>query len=139
MTTPATIFRELLNDKQRLDVPAKLFGIRFPLYLESFAFDTAGSLSKQYNGGLWNFYSLSNGAFYMAPSQVDPFKVVCENGFEGLMSADAFGITVCLYAYSQLSFSGNPEFSKTCAEQYHSLREFMLEHAEVKAILAATD
>ncbi|MES1979809.1 MAG: antirestriction protein [Pseudomonadota bacterium] len=139
MTSPATIFRELLNDTQRLDVPAKLFGIRFPLYVESFAFDTAGSLSEQYNGGYWNFYSLSNGAFYMAPHQVEPFKVVCENGFEGLMSADAFGITVCLYAYSQLSFSGKPEFAQTCAQQYHWLREFMAEHGEVTSILAATD
>ncbi len=139
MTTPATIFRDLLNDTQRLEVPAKLFGIRFPLYVESFAFDTAGSLSEAYTGGYWNFYSLSNGAFYMAPSQDEPFKVVCENGFEGLMSADAFGITVCLYAYSQLSFSGNPEFAATCAEQYHLLREYMAEHAEVGAILAATD
>jgi hypothetical protein len=139
MTTTATIFRETLTDAQRAAHTHKLFGIRFPMYVESFVFDTAGSLSEAYNGGLWQFHSLSNGAFYMAPDQAGPLHVVCENGFEGGMSADAFGITVCLYAYSHLSFSGNEEFAQTCAQQYHWLREYMAEHAEVAAILGATD
>ncbi|AYQ26907.1 MULTISPECIES: antirestriction protein [unclassified Polaromonas] len=139
MTSPASIFSERLDDRRRLDVPAKLFGIRFPMYVESFVFDTAGSLSEQYNGGLWHFNLLSNGGFYMAPDQAEPFHVICDNGFEGDLSADAFGITVCLYAYSMLSFSGNEEFAQTCAQQYHWLREYMAEHAEMTVILKATD
>lgn len=54
------------------------------------------------------------------------------------MSADAFGITVCMYAYSQLSF-GAGEFAETCAEQYHLLREYMMDHAEAGAVLRTTD
>jgi hypothetical protein len=54
------------------------------------------------------------------------------------MSADAFGITVCLFAYSNLSF-GSGQFAETCGDQYHLLREYMMDHAEAGAILAATD
>ena len=54
------------------------------------------------------------------------------------MSADAFGIAVCLFAYSNLSF-GSGQFAETCAKQYHLLREYMMDHAEAGAILAATD
>lgn len=139
MTSPATIFSERLDDTRRLDVPAKLFGIRFPMYLESFVFDLASSLCDEYDGGYWHFNLLTNGGFYMAPDQARPFHVVCGNGFEGDLSADAFGIAVCLYAYSHLSFSGNSEFAQACAQQYHWLRDFMAEHAEVAKILAATD
>ena len=63
----------------------------------------------------------------------------CENGFEGTLSADAIGITACLYAYSHLSFTDSPDFAEKCAQQYHLLREFMLEHPEAKAILKAID
>jgi hypothetical protein len=66
------------------------------------------------------------------------FEVVSDNGFEGTLSAEAFGVTACLYAYSHLSF-GNDEFARKCASQFHFLREYALEHAEVAAILAATD
>ena len=64
--------------------------------------------------------------------------MVCENGYEGQLSADAFGITVCLYAYSRLSFSGML-IADMCAQQYHLLRAYALEHAEVEGILAAVD
>lgn len=138
MNAPATIFSERLNDTQRLAHTAKLFGIRF-WQVESFVFDTAASLSESYAGGYWHFHSLSNTGFYMAPDQTEPFHVICANGFEGNLSADAFGIAVCLYAFSHLSFSGDTDFAGACAQQYHWLRDFMMEHAEVQAILGAID
>jgi hypothetical protein len=66
------------------------------------------------------------------------YHVTCDNMFEGDLSADALGITACLYAYSHLSFS-NGRFARVSACHYHKLREFMFEHPEVKAILGATD
>jgi hypothetical protein len=67
------------------------------------------------------------------------YHVVCENQFEGDLSADALGITACLYAYSNLSFSGPDVFADICSDHYYWLREFMMGHQEVEAILAATD
>lgn len=83
-------------------------------------------------------FVLDNGGFYMAPNS-DTFQVSCQNGYEGTLSGDAFGITVCLYAYSELSFSDIPELTETCAEQYHLLREYIFDHEEAKAILRAID
>jgi hypothetical protein len=86
----------------------------------------------------WQFHALSNGGFYMAPDGERGFEVSCENGFEGTLSADALGITACLYAFSHVSF-GEGAFAETCAEQYHLLREYTMDHPEVGAILAAID
>ena len=65
--------------------------------------------------------------------------MICSNGFEGVLSADAFGITCSLYAYSLLSFSADEAFGQVCGEQFHRLREYMLDHKEAAAILRAID
>jgi hypothetical protein len=116
-----------------------LFGaVDFPFRVEPTIFNFAGQLSASYDGGLWEFYALSHGGFYMAPKTDDPFEVICENGFEGRLSTCAFGMTVCLYAYSHLSFGGGT-LAEACAEQYHLLRAHALDHREAAAILAAID
>ena len=128
-----------LAESQRVDYPASI--VRrgdFPFRVEPAIFDIAGQLSADYTGGLWEFYALSNGGFYMAPKTDEPFDVRGENGFEGRLSACAFGITVCLYAFSHLSFGGD-RLAEICAEQYHLLREHMLDHREAQSILAAID
>ena len=40
----------------------------------------AGMLAQDYNGGLWQFYVLGNGGFYMAPDSDSQFQVISENG-----------------------------------------------------------
>lgn len=75
----------------------------------------------------------------MAPELVEPFSFSSENGHAGQVSADAFGIICCLYAYSHLSFSDNDELSKLCSNHYHALREFALAHGEAMAIFRAID
>ncbi len=137
--TTTNITRELVSEDRRIDVTAELFGVGFPMRLEPFVYGMASNLSRDYDGGYWHFYTLSNGGFYMAPHSDKVFKVSCENGFEGQVSADAFGIVCCLYAYSHLSFGGDAEFPAACAEQYHLLREYMFEHPEVQVILGAID
>lgn len=134
-----TIQRILLNESERIAYTAKLFGDHFPFRIEPAIFNMAGMLSKDYTGGYWKFLRLSNGAFLMIPDSDKPFKISCMNGYTGTMSADAFGITVCLYAYSNLSFSDDPAFSEICAEQFHLLRDYMLEHQEIRQISAAID
>ncbi len=138
MSDTHIITRQLVAEDQRTLVTADLFGAYFPLQLEPFIFSMASQLSEDYGGGYWQFYTLDNGGFYMAPDSEGRFQVVSPNCWEGFMSADAFGITVCLFAYSNLSF-GSGQFAETCAEQYHLLRDYMMDHAEAGAILAATD
>ena len=132
------ITRQMVTDDRRINTTADLFGVYFPLQLEPFAYAMTSKLSEDYSGGYWHFYTLSNGGFYMAPDSDGAFEVISENGNACLVSADAFGITVCLYAYSHLSF-GDDEFSETCARQYHLVREYMFEHPEAREILDAID
>jgi hypothetical protein len=132
------VTRELVPEDRRMTVAEKLFGIYFPLKLEPVIYGITKRMAEDYNGGYWDFQTLSNGGFYMALSSDDVFHVTCDNMFEGDLSADALGITACLYAYSHLSFSDG-RFARVCACHYHRLREYMMEHPEVSAILGATD
>jgi hypothetical protein len=136
--TTHTVTRQTVGDPQRISHTAGIFGINFPMHIEPFVYSVTGCMAKEYRGGYWEFYSLSNGGFYMAPKSDVTFQIVCENGYEGVLSADALGITACLYAYSHLSFSEGG-FAEACAQQYHWLREYMLEHPDAGAILGAID
>jgi hypothetical protein len=138
MNSTQIITQQVVAEEQRTQITADLFGVYFPLQLEPFIFSMASRLSEDYGGGYWLFYTLDNGGFHMTPDFDGRFQAVSPNGWEGFLSADAFGITVCLYAYSNLSF-GSGAFAETCAEQYHLLREYMMDHAEAGAILGATD
>jgi hypothetical protein len=132
------ITHTLVPESARADYVGKLFGVRW-IWIESFVFDTAGSLSEHYEGGIWTFHSLSSGGFFMSPACRPTYIVQCDNGFEGTLSSEAFGITACLYAFSSLSFSPDANFSQLCADHFHKLREFALQHAECRSILLAAD
>lgn len=136
--TEHTITSTLVPEHQRATVASKIFGANF-IVIEASVFDMASHLSDDYAGGYWDFFMLSNGGFYMAPSGRPDNRVRCANGFEGKLSAEAFGITVCMYAHSHLSFSRNARLAELCANHYHLLRDFMLAHVEARHILAATD
>ena len=132
------ITKQIVPDDRRTDHVDRIFGVHFPLRLEPVIFALADRLSKDYTGGYWNFYALGNGGFFMAPESDALFTVHADNGFQGKMSAEVFGITACPYAYSNLSF-GDGESAEECAKQFHLLREYMLDHPEVGAILSAID
>jgi len=129
---------ELVPEARRAHSVEALFGIAYPLQLEPAVFTFASKLSPTYHGAYWSMYALSNGGWYMCPNDADPFAVQCDNGYEGSMTADAFGIVCVLYAFSHLSFSDNA-IAGTYARHYHLLRDFAAEHEEAAAIFAAID
>lgn len=138
MMNQNAVSSSLIPEPHRVKVTSDLFGIDFPLRLEPCIFGLARQLSTDYQGGYWEFYRLSNSGFYMTPEHDKPFEVMAENGFSGQLSPEAFGIVVCLYAYSGLSFGEDP-LAEACTEQYHLLREFAIDHNEARSIVAATD
>jgi hypothetical protein len=111
---------------------------RHMMTFEGMVYDLMRQFSPQYGGGMWAYLELSNGSFYMTPP---PDKAFCltihSNGYDGEMTADAAGITVCLFAYSLLSFEyrGTDIFTR----HFHRLRDFALAHAESAQIFAAID
>ena len=134
----STVIRIQVPEHQRTTTTAEQFGFNFSRRIEPFVFAMAEEMGHEYRGGLWQFFQLSNGGFYMAPDFDTLFTVSCENEFSGPMSADALGITACLYAYSHLSF-GQGDFAETCSRHYHWLREYMMDHPEARNILRAID
>ena len=132
------VTRELVPEDQRMEITERFFGIHYPLRLEPVIFGITDRMANQYSGGYWNMSTLSNDGFYMAPAGDEVFHVTCDNMFEGDLSADALGITACLYAYSHLSFSDG-RFGRICACHYHRLYEYMVSHPEARAVLGAID
>lgn len=131
------ITRAEVPESRRLAVLPKFLGMRLMVIGENLIYSWMGALSPDYNGAQWDFYELSNGGFYMAPAGIEKFNIeVRGNGYSGVMSADAAGITACLFAFGQLA---NQRADAGSIELYHKLREFALRHFEASEILAAID
>jgi Antirestriction protein len=123
-------------EQQRLQTLPRHFG-RHMLTVENAIFFFMRKLSMRYTGGHWCLFELSNGGFYMAPGSESRFPIMVDgNNFEGEMSADAAGITACLFALSHLSFQTEGD---AIATHFHLLRDFAIAHPEAQDILAAID
>lgn len=107
------------------------------LRFEHGAYETLRAATNGYGGGLWDFYSLSNGGFYIAPSGCPVLRLQGpDNGFDGLLSADAAGIYATAMTLSHLSFQSQSELP---GEKFHLLRDFYVHHAEARTLFRALD
>jgi len=127
--------RKVTDARERLECLPRHFG-RHQLIVEDAVYAFMRHLCAEYTGGFWHYFELSNGGFYMAPDGQRLKVRVSGNGFSGEMSAEAAGITACLFALSHLSFQIRTE---VISNHFYQLREFVLEHQERRAILAAID
>ncbi|MGI7008352.1 antirestriction protein [Citrobacter braakii] len=127
-------------DEQRINFWPQYFG-RIPqwILLEPRIFGWMERFCKGYSGGIWNFYTLSNGGAFMVPEAEDDEKWTLFNNMNGNsaeMSSEAAGIAVCLIEYSHHACR------KECdamTEHYYCLRDYALNHPESRAILAIID
>ena len=131
---PAVIQVSRVPTRERLSALVRHFGRR-TLVFESGVYVFAHQLCPAYPGGYWHFHELSNGGFFMSP-QTNSLSLRVQNGFEGILSAEAAGITFCLFALSHLSFKF-PE--NLFIQHFHDLRALVFEHPEAGSILAAID
>jgi hypothetical protein len=89
----------LVADNHRLTFLPSYFGPRLMMRGEALVYAWLRRLSEDYDGGYWNYYTLTNGGFYMAPKPDKRLRVEVDgNGFSGEMSADAAGIVATLFA-----------------------------------------
>jgi len=85
----------------------------------------------------WEGRTLSNNGFYLAPNSRLTYGVsVAGNGYEGTMTAEAFGITLSLFALGQIA---NTTEEDSDILLYHALRDYALDHSESVEIMAAID
>lgn len=107
------------------------------LRFEHGAYQVLSEATSGYEGGLWDFYSLSNGGFYIAPTGCPALHIQgMGNGFDGMLSANAAGIYATAMALSHLSFQTQSELP---AQKFHLLRDFYVRHPEASALYRALD
>ena len=92
---------------------------------------------RDYTGGFWEFYALSNGGFYIAPDDGRRYHIlVPSNGFEGELSSDAAGIVMSLFSLNRMTWCKPTEFLNA---QYYNLYDFAAQHPEATTIFGAID
>lgn len=131
----------LVADGNRLNFLPTYFGAELMLIGEMLVYQTADELCPDYKGGYWLFHEVSNGGFYMAPDFAAPMRIsVSGNYFDGVMSPDAAGVVISLFAINRLidRMHGQRDVD-ALIDRYHFLRDFASEHAEAGLIFAAID
>jgi len=139
-TIPHVIAVSVVPEDQRLDFLPEFFGPSLMLYGEALVYKWMGRLSpRHYGGGLWQFYTLTNGGYYMAPTQPERLRLsVAGNGFDAFVSADAAGVIATLFALGQLAATENGAHERFC-DLYHALRDYAGGHPEAAFIDRAID
>ncbi len=116
----------------------KYFGKNLYIRGEGLIYTWMQRLCREYKGGYWNFYELSNGGFYMAPADDPRFQLECHlgNGFSREVSADTAGIVVTLFVLGQIL---EETLDGRIRKHYDALRDFAAQHIERAIIFKAID
>lgn len=130
------ITKKLIEEKDRLGflplhIGNNILRYEFQIYrfMEVFC--------KNYSGGYWNFYELSNEGIFISINTENDFHVCNPNNyFDDKMSAEAVSIGVNLYALNTLMDAPDPE---PLINLYYALRDFACEHKEANKILQFID
>lgn len=140
--TPPVLLATLVPDEQRVDFWPHHFG-SIPQWItfEPTVFAWMDRFCADYRGGIWHFYTLSNGGAFMAPesegdSEAKWMLFNGMNGNGGEMSPEAAGIAVCLMVYSHHACRTECD---AMTEHYYRLRDYALNHPECSAILRIID
>ena len=124
-------------DADRLRVLPQYCGARYMIATENAVYNWMSCLVTGYEVGLWDFYEVSNGTFFMVPCGEKNYNVeFAPNYYSGQMSAEAVGITATLYALNQMA---NHTAQHHIIELYYALREFAKAHFESAEIMRAID
>ena len=130
-----TIEAHPVPEHARIEALPRHFG-RHMLTVERRVYEFMAQFASAYCGGGWRFFELGNGGFYMSPPD-EAYEIrIDSNGFKGRMSADAAGITACLFSFSELSLEYRAQIF---ARHFHWLRDFASDHPEAGVIFQAID
>ena len=79
MTTQSTVTRCSFPRINGWPSSRSSSGLPFPLQLEPVIYGITERMAEDYTGGYWEFWTLSNGGFYMAPAGDRLHHVICDN------------------------------------------------------------
>ncbi|ROH81553.1 antirestriction protein [Lonsdalea populi] len=135
---PKAISAILVPDEHRASFWLQHFGtIPQWILLEPRIFAWFDRMCADYCGGLWHFYTLSNGGAFMAPDDEILWSLFNPlNGNSAEMSSEAAGITVCLLEFSHHACRTECD---VMTEHYYRLRDYALSHPECHSIMRIID
>lgn len=135
------ITKKKITESKRLAFLPKHVGHLCAIFQDRI-FATAEAHCKEYDGGYWEFWELSNGGFYLSWDEDKKLLNVANplNYFEGKMSVDAFSLGVNLMALNHLSWAhkGKSE-CRSLVDKFYLLKDYALEHPESGEILRFID
>lgn len=133
-----TITATLVPDEERVAFWGRYFGqVRQWVFLEPQVFSWLDLWNTDYQGGIWEFYTLSNGGAFLTPPEQESYSLFNEhNGNGAELSTEATGIAVCLMAYSHHACRTN---CTAIGEHYYRLRDYALTHPECSGIMRLID
>ncbi|MBD5646493.1 MAG: antirestriction protein [Desulfovibrio sp.] len=138
MSQETTLITEaLVPSEKMLEVITRHFGYQAtPLEMAVYAY--MRHLCPDYDGGVWSYYDLSNGGFYMTPGAREFYELVSPNGYKATMTAKEAGITACIFAFSTLAAKHQSELF---CEHYERLQEYVTYcgNKSARKIFAAID
>lgn len=133
------IVASVVPEDQRLDFLPRHFGTHMML-IEFQVSHHFANLCPHYRGGSWEFYDLSNGGCYLAPSQTHYRLVHPGHAFDATVSGDAAGIVATLYTFNTLSFHFEHDpFGTHLRTLFHLLRDYAAHHPEAGLIFRIID
>src|SRR5690606_10669927 len=104
---------------------------------ERAVFEWMRQLCAAYNGGYWEYYAVSNGAYFMAPGRSEPMRLQwAMNWSDETISPMAAGVVATLFGICQILESFPDD---GLAERYHLLRDYAYELPECAAIMRLID
>lgn len=136
--TTIPIIATQVPDEQRLNFWPRQFGnVRQWVFLEPQVFAWLDLWSTDYQGGVWEFHTLSNGGAFLTPPEQEQYTLFNEgNGNDATLSTEASGIAVCLMAWSHHACRTR---CPVINEHFYRLRAFALQHPEYAGIFALID
>ncbi len=133
-TLADAIVAKVVPTGERFNFLPFIFEEKYVMRGEGLVFFWMGRLCKDYDGGFWHFYQLTNGGGYMAPADYEQMQIAGpENSYAGEMSADAAGIVATLFALNQLASTTEDDH---LIEMYHKLRDYAVVYHKERAEIA---
>ncbi len=128
---------KIIPEDQRLNTLPTYFGC-FSIIFEQSVYLEMERICPAYIGGYWEFFSLPNGGFYMAPHPLDgQVYIATRNHFAKVVSQDTAGVIATLYALNDLVSRFEDDL---LIERYQQLLDWYLTHhpdsAEIYAAIS---
>lgn len=133
--------KRIVGESQRMNFLVEHFGKAF-LAAEMMLYNHMQQLCSSYNGGLWDFFTLSNGGVFLAPAAEGTYLISSPNGVSEEVSEEGAGIIATLFMLGELSqrtHGFNNVLCEKVVDYYHHLRSYAQESAEADAIMMIID